>query len=203
MTFAVTYGLAASGYHYHMPNGRTIPVIQAYASGNEETVLDIVGKLPKILKDYPALVALVGVSSFFAGLTSILPSAEIGLQITEKRRNVPRNKAAFYFLIATFLIGVVDSYPNLAEAILVGVNTITFFTAIYEIYPILKVGKKPGPLGMTAIVVSVVFLTLSGLSAFRIVFGGGIYYILAGIVAVAVVLYGFIWDEVSNPKIEE
>ncbi len=54
-----------------------------YVYGGEEGAIQLLGDLPHILSSYPLLLALIALSAFFAGITSLLPTSEVGLQIIE------------------------------------------------------------------------------------------------------------------------
>ena len=57
-----------------------------------------------------------------------------------------RNRAAMYLMGAVLLVGIPDSIPSLAQALLLGVSTTAFFTAIFEYIPVIlgNVGRVSG-----------------------------------------------------------
>lgn len=63
-----------------------------YAYGGEEDALQLIKDLPDILSGYSYLLILIGLSIFFAGLTSILPTAEVGVQIIASVFKFPEQK---------------------------------------------------------------------------------------------------------------
>ncbi len=102
----------------------------SYVYGGDEGAIALMADLPNILSGYPILLGLIAISLFFAGVTSLLPTAEVGLQITESLLKIGRNRAAAYIIGAAAIIGVLDSVPAVADMALKTVTATTFFTAV-------------------------------------------------------------------------
>ncbi|AFL94622.1 hypothetical protein CL1_0411 [Thermococcus cleftensis] len=171
-----------------------------YVYGGEEGAIQMLGDLPDILADYQTLLLLIGLSAFFAGVTSLLPTAEVGLQIIESLLGVGRSKAATYLIGASLLIGIFDSPPTIADMILKAVVVATFFTAIYELYPVVSSKEKLSTPAMAVIAISALILAVGGLYAFFGVFRAGGVYIVSGILAAIVVLFGLFGDSLVPQK---
>ncbi|CAD5243806.1 sodium-dependent transporter [Thermococcus camini] len=165
-----------------------------YVYGGEEGAIQMLGDLPDILVDYQTLLILIGVSAFFAGVTSLLPTAEVGLQIVESLFGVGRSRAATYLIGTSLLIGIFDSPPTIADMVLKAVVAATFFTAIYELYPVVSSKEKLSTPAMAVVAISAIILAVGGLYAFFGVFRMGGVYIASGILAAIVVLFGFFGD---------
>ncbi len=165
-----------------------------YVYGGDEAAIKLMGDLPTILAHYPVLLALIALSVFFAGVTSLLPTSEVGLQIIESLTGVGRVKAATYLLGSAFLIGIFDSPPSIAEATLKTVVVATFFTAIFELYPVIASKEKPSPLVLTVAGIAIAVFLIGGLYAFYNVFRAGGVYIASGLLAAIIILFGLFGD---------
>ena len=165
-----------------------------YVYGGDEAAIKLMGDLPTILAHYPVLLALIALSVFFAGVTSLLPTSEVGLQIIESLTGVGRVKAATYLLGSAFLIGIFDSPPSIAEATLKAVVVATFFTAIFELYPVIASKEKPSPLVLTVAGIAIAVFLIGGLYAFYNVFRAGGVYIASGLLAAIIILFGLFGD---------
>ncbi|WP_457751294.1 sodium-dependent transporter [Thermococcus sp.] len=167
-----------------------------YVYGGEEGAINLMGRLPTILSDYHILLVLIALSIFFAGITSILPTAEVGLQILESSLGINRNKAAVYLIAISVIIGIPDSVPSIAEALLKTVSISIFFTALYELYPILSkevtkvTGLKPSTGNLVSVAIVAAFLVLSGIYALYVNLKEGGLYIIAVLLAVILILLG-------------
>ncbi|NJD99118.1 hypothetical protein E3E26_04880 [Thermococcus sp. LS1] len=171
-----------------------------YVYGGEEGAIQLMGELPHILADYPTLILLIGISAFFAGITSLLPTAEVGLQIVESTLRVSRNKAATYLVAVALAIGVVDSSPSIADMVLKAVTVITFFTAIFELYPVLTSKEKPQTSALAIAGIAAVLFPVGGLYALFAVFRAGGVYVVSGIIAAVVILFGLFGDKLVPEK---
>ena len=167
-----------------------------YVYGGEEGAIKLVGELPQILKDYPVLLALIGLSAFFAGLTSLLPTAEAGLQIIEMLLGLGRKKAATYLISIALAIGIVDSPPTMAEMILKAVVIATFFTAIYELYPLVLMKDRLPNIAMPLAGAAALLFAVGGLYAFEVTLRKGGVYVASAILAAIIVLFGLFGDRV-------
>jgi hypothetical protein len=165
-----------------------------YVYGGEEGAIQMMGELPEILSDYQVLLALIGLSAFFAGVTSLLPTAEVGLQIIESFLKTGRDRAATYLVGISLLIGILDSSPMIADMVLKAVVISTFFTAIYELYPVMSSKEKLPTPAMAIVAISALVLAVGGFYAFFTVFKAGGVYIVSGILAAIVVLFGALGD---------
>ncbi|WP_297535850.1 sodium-dependent transporter [Thermococcus sp.] len=180
-----------------------------YVYGGEEGAIQLMGELPKILAHYPGLLLLIVLSIFFAGVTSILPTAEVGLQILESSMGVNRNKAAMYLIAISLAIGIPDSVPSLAEALLKAVSISIFFTALYELYPVVSkevskvTGIRPTTAKIVASALTAAFLIPSGLYAIYSNFKAGDLYVLSALLAVILVLFGFFGNSLFVRKAPE
>jgi NSS family neurotransmitter:Na+ symporter len=173
-----------------------------YVYGGNEGAINVMKDLPTILSSHPLLVALLGISIFMAGLTSILPTAEIGLQIMESSFRVGRNKAALYLTGVVAVLAIVDAPPSAAEMALNAVSAALFFTAIFELYPVLTLKKGASSFETSFALVMAAIFAGGGLYAIIDLFGKGGIYIGSAILAVLVVLFGFFGDSLI-PKGEE
>ncbi|NJE42597.1 sodium-dependent transporter [Thermococcus sp. GR6] len=171
-----------------------------YVYGGEEGAIQLMGELPHILADYPTLILLIGISAFFAGITSLLPTAEVGLQIVESTLRVSRNKAATYLVAVALAIGVIDSSPSIADMVLKAVSVTTFFTAIFELYPVLASKEKPSTSALAMAGIAAVLFLVGGLYALFAVFKAGGVYIVSGIIAAVVILFGLFGDKLVPEK---
>lgn len=133
-TFTVIYSVAPG----------TPGLLLTYATGGEEGSIKLMEALPHILANYQILLLMIAISLFFAGLTSIVPTAEIGLQITQMLTGLSRGKAATYFIGFVALLGVVDSHPQIADMMLQAINIFIFIGAIFEVYPLMTKLKDQG-----------------------------------------------------------
>ncbi|KUH31662.1 hypothetical protein APY94_11990 [Thermococcus celericrescens] len=171
-----------------------------YVYGGEEGAIQMMADLPTILADYPMLLALIGLSTFFAGVTSLLPTAEVGLQIIESMMDTGRNRAATYLIGTSLLIGIFDSQPSIANMVLKAVVVATFFTAIYELYPVVSSGKKLSMAAMAVVAVGSLVFVVGGLYAFFGVFRAGGLYVVSGVLAAIVLLFGLFGDRLVAQK---
>ncbi|EEB74304.1 sodium-dependent transporter [Thermococcus sp. AM4] len=148
-----------------------------YANGGEEQAITLMGDLPKILSNHPMLLAFLGLTIFMAGLTSLLPAAEIGVQITESLMKFGRSKAALYFMGIVTVIGIFDSPPNIADMFLKAVTTSLLLTSIFEAYPIMIGKEKPSTINVAVVLISLI-LFIAGFIAqvYYDIKLGGIYY---------------------------
>ena len=177
-----------------------------YVYGGEEGAIQLMGQLPTILADYRGLLVLIAISIFLAGVTSILPTAEVGLQIIEFNMRVGRNRAALYLIGAVLLIGIPDSVPSLAEALLLGISTAVFFTAIFEYLPVIseRVGKiAKTPVTVSQRVVGAILLAAlipMGLySLYTTVKAGNVNWIGA-LLAVVIITFGIFGNGIFEKK---
>ena len=148
-----------------------------YANGGEEQAITLMGDLPKILSNHPMLLAFLGLTIFMAGLTSLLPAAEIGVQITESLMKFGRSKAALYFMGIVTVIGIFDSPPNIADMFLKAVTTSLLLTSIFEAYLIMIGKEKPSTINVAVVLISLI-LFIAGFIAqvYYDIKLGGIYY---------------------------
>ncbi|ASJ06698.1 sodium-dependent transporter [Thermococcus pacificus] len=181
-TIVVVYGLAPTSPER----------LLTYVYGGEEAALQLLGDLPDILADYQSLLVLIAISGFLAGLTSLLPTAEVGLQIIEPIMGISRTKAATYLVGISLLIGIFDSPPTIADMVLKAVVAATFFTPIFELYPVVR--EKLSAPAMVAVGVAALVFVVGGLYAFFGVFKAGGVYIVSGILAALIILFGLIGD---------
>ncbi|ASJ10078.1 hypothetical protein A3L12_01590 [Thermococcus sp. P6] len=172
-----------------------------YVYGGEEGSIALMGDLPNILKDYPTLLILIGISVFFAGLTSILPIAEVGLQITQSLFRMGRNRATTYLLGIALAVGILDSPPSIADMALQAVTVSLFFTAIYELWPVLTSGEASLTRG--AGILAALIFAAGGLYALIATFRHGGIYIVSGILAIIIIGFGFLGDELLPTSPEE
>ncbi|WP_297418500.1 sodium-dependent transporter [Thermococcus sp.] len=171
-----------------------------YVYGGEEGAIQLLGDLPHILSNYPLLLALMALSVFFAGITSLLPTSEVGLQIIESVMGTGREKAAMYLTGIALLIGIFDSPPTIAEMMLKAVTASLFFTAIFELYPVIF-SKKGKPTGViTAIAVAVTLLLIGGFYAFYRDFSSGGVYIASGVISLLIILFGIFGDRTVSQE---
>ncbi|AHL21663.1 sodium-dependent transporter [Thermococcus nautili] len=177
-----------------------------YVYGGEEGAIHLMGQLPTILADYKGLLLLIAVSIFLAGITSILPISEVGLQIIEFNTRVGRNRAAMYLMGLVLLVGVPDSVPSLAQALLLGVSTAVFFTAVFEYIPVISnnvervTGIQPSTTQKVAGTILFVALIPMGLySLYTTVKSGGVNWIGA-LLAVVLVGFGALGNEIFGKK---
>lgn len=125
-----------------------------YANGGEEQAIELMGKLPDILANHPLILYILGLGIFMAGLTSILPTAEVDLQILQSILRTSRSKASLYLTGIVLLFGIIDSSPTIADMMLKAVTTAIFVTAIFELYPIIN-GRVQKPNSLQLIVATV------------------------------------------------
>lgn len=179
-----------------------------YVYGGEEAAIALMGKLPSILAGYNVLLILIAISIFLAGVTSILPTAEVGLQILEFNMKVGRNRAAAYLLGMALLIGIPDSVPELAQALLLAVSISIFFTSLFEYYPVISkeiekvTGLKPttGQLIAGAILFGV--LIPMGLYALYATAKNGGADIIGAVIAIILVATGLLANNLIKKKEE-
>ncbi|QDA30977.1 hypothetical protein FH039_04295 [Thermococcus indicus] len=171
-----------------------------YVYGGEEGAIQMMGDLSTILADYPTLLALIGLSAFFAGVTSLLPTAEVGLQIIESMMGIGRNRAATYLIGVSLLIGIFDSPPSIADMILKAVVVATFFTAIYELYPVVSSERRLSMPAMAVVAVGALVFVVGGLYAFLGVFRAGGLYVVSGVLAAILLLFGLFGDRLVAQK---
>ncbi|WP_456421252.1 sodium-dependent transporter [Thermococcus sp.] len=177
-----------------------------YVYGGEEGAIQLMGQLPTILADYRGLLVLIAISIFLAGVTSILPTAEVGLQIIEFNMRVGRNRAALYLIGAALLIGIPDSVPSLAEALLLGVSTAVFFTAIFEYLPVIsegvgKITKTPVtvPQKVVGAILLAVLIPMGLYSLYTTVKAGNVNWIGA-LLAVVIIAFGIFGNGIFEKK---
>ncbi|WP_297495551.1 sodium-dependent transporter [Thermococcus sp.] len=180
-----------------------------YVYGGEEGAIRLMGQLPSILADYKLLLILIAVSIFLAGVTSILPTAEVGLQILEFNMKVGRNRAAAYLLGLALLIGIPDSVPKLAQALLLAVSISIFFTALFEYYPVISKeverikGLKPTTAQLIAGAILFGVLIPMGLYALYETAKKGGADIIGALLAVIIVATGIFANNPIKKKKEE
>lgn len=173
-----------------------------YAYGGEEQAIKLMGDLPDILSEYFYLLILIALSIFFAGLTSILPTAEVGVQIISSMFRISRTKAATYLIAASLLLGIPDSVPSVADMMLRAVTIATFFMAIYELYPVISsralkiLNSKLSPLEMGVAIVAIVFFMIEGLYSMYSAAKQGGLYLLSPVVALIIILFGILGDKI-------
>ncbi len=165
-----------------------------YVYGGEEGAIQLLGDLPHILSNYPLLLALIALSAFFAGITSLLPMSEVGLQIIESILGMGRDKAATYLIGIAALVGIFDSPPNIAEAMVKAVTASIFFTAIFELYPVISSKKGRSAPVLAVVGVSVALFLIGGLYALYNTFSTGGVYVASGILALFIILFGLFGD---------
>lgn len=132
-TYAIIYGAsqAAPG------------LLLNYVSGGEEAAIEFMGNLVNYLTSTQVL--LLGLGLFLAGLTSILPTFEVALQMTAPLIGVGRNKGAQYVAGIALLVGLFNSVPLVADVCLQGVNVAIFAIAAFEAIPIAYKLKSATP----------------------------------------------------------
>lgn len=126
----------------------------SYANGGEEQAIELMERLPEILEDYNLLLYPLALGLFMAGMTSILPTAEVDLQILQSILRTSRSKASLYLTGIVLLFGIIDSSPTIADMMLKAVTTAIFVTAIFELYPIIN-GRVQKPNSLQLIVATV------------------------------------------------
>ncbi|WP_297457919.1 sodium-dependent transporter [Thermococcus sp.] len=171
-----------------------------YVYGGSEGAIALLGELPEILSNYQILLVLIGLSTFFAGITSLLPTAEVGLQIIESMLGVGRTRAATYLIGISLLIGILDSPPSVADMIVRAVVIATFFTAIFELYPVATSKNRLSTPSMVIVGIAVLLFLVGGLYAFFGVFRAGGIYVVSGILAAAIVLFGLLGDSLVSQE---
>ncbi len=169
-----------------------------YIYGGDEGAIKLMGELPQILSSYPVLLALIAISVFFAGLTSLLPTAEVGLQIVESMLRVSRDRAALYLISASIALGIFDSVPTVADMVLKAVSISMFFTAIYELYPVMVGESSPIHKGLSML--SVLLFAVGGVIAFYTYGKEGGVYIISAILAAVVILFGALGNSIFAEK---
>ncbi|NJE09845.1 sodium-dependent transporter [Thermococcus sp. MAR1] len=172
-----------------------------YVYGGDEGAIALMGDLPIILKEYQVLLFLIAISVFFAGLTSLLPTAEVGLQIIESMFKMGRNRATTYLLGASLAVGVIDAAPAIADMALKAVTVSIFFTSIFELWPVLN-SKEKSPAIMGASVLATLLFVVGGIYALIMTFRAGGVYLLSGILAVLIVGFGFLGDRLLPAREE-
>ncbi|ASJ12017.1 sodium-dependent transporter [Thermococcus thioreducens] len=182
-TIIVVYAIAPS----------TPERLLTYVYGGEEGAIALMAELPTLLKDYQVLLLLIAISVFFAGLTSLLPTAEVGLQIVESMLRVGRNRATTYLIGASLAVGVIDAAPSVADMALKAVTVSIFFTSIYELWPVLN-SKEKRPAVMGASILAALLFLVGGVYALITTFKAGGIYIASGILAMVIVGFGLIGD---------
>ncbi|WP_367883548.1 sodium-dependent transporter [Thermococcus peptonophilus] len=146
---------------------------------------------------------MIALSIFFAGLTSILPTAEVGVQIISSMFNVSRTKAAMYLIATSLLLGIPDSVPSIADMMLRAVSITIFFTGIFELYPVISskvlkiLNSKLSPLEMGIVVVAITFFIIEGLySMYSAAKQGHLYLLSPPAIAIAIILFGLLADKI-------
>ncbi|WP_456367113.1 sodium-dependent transporter [Thermococcus sp.] len=162
-------------------------VTHNYIYGGEEGALAMLGVLPKALSNNPLILLLFFLGLFMAGLTSILPMAEVDLQILQSTMKMGRTKAAVYVMGIVLLLGILDSPPVVADMMLKATSTAILATAIFEMYPVIAGIRKPTQLQLiTAAISGVIFAIGFIVQSLYDITLGGVYYaslVLALIVA--------------------
>jgi len=171
-----------------------------FVYGGNEGAINVMKDLPNILSAHPLLLGLFALSVFMAGLTSILPTAEVGLQIMESSFRIGRNKAALYLTGIVAVLAVIDAPPSAAEMVLNAVSAALFFTAILELYPVLAVKKGVSSFESAFAWVMIAIFAGGGLYAIVDLSRKGGIYIGSAILAVLVVLFGFFGDSLIPEK---
>jgi NSS family neurotransmitter:Na+ symporter len=165
-----------------------------YIYGGEEGAIAMLGVLPKTLANNTLLLLLFFLGVFMAGLTSILPTAEVDLQILQSTMKMGRTKAAVYLTGVVLLLGIFDSPPAVDDMMLKATTTAILATAIFEMYPIIAGRKKPTQLQLITAAISA-FLFIVGFivqSIYDITLGG-IYY-ASLLLALIVAALGFVGE---------
>lgn len=171
-----------------------------YANGGEEQAIALMGDLPKILSGHPLLLVILGITIFMAGLTSLLPAAEIGVQITESMMKINRSKAALYFMAIVLVLGIVDSPPTIADMFLKAVTTSLMVTSIFEAYPIIAGREKPTTIQLAIFGVSVlIFIAGFLVQSYYDIKLGGVYYASLTL-AVFIAALGVLGEMISPQK---
>lgn len=173
-----------------------------YVYGGDEGAIAFMGALPTILKDYPVLLTLMATSIFFAGLTSLLPASEVGLQIIQSMLKTGRNRAATYLIGTALAIGILDSPPSIADMALKAVTVSIFFTSLYELWPVLA-SRERTPMAMGAGVLAALLFVLGGLYALITTFKAGGIYIASALLAIIIVGFGLVGDALLPARPEE
>ncbi|MBP1912007.1 sodium-dependent transporter [Thermococcus stetteri] len=172
-----------------------------YAYGGEEQAIKLVGELPDLLSGYSYLLILIALSMFFAGLTSILPTAEVGVQVISSMLRVSRTTAATYLIAASLILGIPDSVPSIADMILRAVSITIFFTAIFELYPVVSsrvlklLNSKLSTLELGVVVIATTFFVIEGLHSMYSAAKHSHLYILSPVVALIIILFGLVGDK--------
>ncbi|ASJ02310.1 hypothetical protein A3L09_03080 [Thermococcus profundus] len=183
-TFAVIYAVTPSDPDLFIK----------YAGGGEEAAIELMGSFPKILSNHSFLLAVMGLTIFMAGLTSLLPTAEVGVQIIESTFRMGRSRAALYLLAAVAVVGVFDSPPSIADVLLKGVTTSLAVTAIFEAYPLISGTKKPKTAQLAVIGTAVLLFVLGFITqSYYDAKLGGAYYISI-VLAIFVAALGFLGE---------
>ena len=192
-TFIVIYALAPS----------TPARFLKYVYGGEEGAIGLLKDLPTILSGHSVLLALFALSIFMAGLTSILPTAEVSLQSIETFLHIGRNKAALYVTLAALVIGILDSPASIAEMALKAVTIATFFTAIFELYPVVGGREKlPSPVLVVSVIAISLFL-IGGLYALYAIGRAGGMYLGSVVIALVIVFFGLFGSNFTVPPAAE
>ncbi|ALM74228.1 sodium-dependent transporter [Thermococcus barophilus] len=180
-TFTVIYSVAPG----------TPGLLLTYATGGEEGSIKFMEALPHVLANYQILLLMIAMSLFFAGLTSIVPTAEIGLQITQMLTGLSREKAATYFISFVVLLGIIDSYPPVADMMLQAINVFIFIGAIFEIYPILtKLRGQKSPIEHAIATVGAVVFALLGIYVMISEIRIGGYRVVSTVIAIVLLIIG-------------
>ncbi|WP_457752616.1 sodium-dependent transporter [Thermococcus sp.] len=180
-TFTVIYSVAPG----------TPGLLLTYATGGEEGSIKFMEALPHVLANYQILLLMIAMSLFFAGLTSIVPTAEIGLQITQMLTGLSREKAATYFISFVVLLGIIDSYPPIADMMLQAINVFIFIGAIFEIYPILtKLRGQKSPIEHAIATVGAVVFALLGIYVMISEISIGGYRVVSTVIAIVLLIIG-------------
>lgn len=165
-----------------------------YASGGEEQAIRLMGDLPDLLSGHPFILAILGLTVFMAGLTSLLPVSEIGVQIMESIAKVGRTKSALYLMGVVAVIGILDSPPSMADMLLKAVTTAILATAVFEAYPVIAGREKPTRIQLAVFVLSAIIFAIGFLiQSYHDIKLGGVYYVSL-VLAVFIALLGFFGD---------
>jgi SNF family Na+-dependent transporter len=178
--------------------------VHHYIYGGEEGSIAMLKVLPKVLSDHPIFLLLFFTSLFMAGLTSILPTAEVDLQILQSTMRMGRGKAALYLTGIVLLVGIFDSPPAVADMMLKATSTALPVMALFEMYPIIAGKEGASKLQLTTAAISALIFIAGFIvqSVYDIKLGGLYYASLA--LALMVVILGFIGEALMpKPRMEE
>ncbi|AAL81850.1 hypothetical protein PFDSM3638_08745 [Pyrococcus furiosus DSM 3638] len=190
-TFAIINFLGAS------ESGEMI--LKEYAQGEEEEALAILGYLPTIISS-TLILALIGIAVFLAGLTSILPTSEVALQIIQHLTRKPRTKAALWLFMIVLLVGLTNSAPEISDMFLKCVSAMVFIVAIFELLPIITTEKKLSIAKVVAGISALIFLIGFGLQIKHII---EIRYYISLALVVILFIEALLWEKIAPQSEEE